>query len=100
MLAFENIFTLKNVLIYLLIINIVSFGIMWYDKHEAKINEWRVPEKTLFILALLGGSLGEMIGMYTFHHKTKKWYFKYGFPIIMICQIVLVLFLNLKVFNV
>ena len=87
--------TTKNIIIYLLIINIVNFWIMWYDKQEAKKQEWRVSERTLFILTLLGGSIGGIAGMYTFHHKTKKWYFKYGYPIILICQIMLTIYLTI-----
>lgn len=90
---FSQIFTSRNIIIYLLVINIVNFWIMWYDKHEAKKQEWRVSEKTLFILTLLGGSIGGIVGMYAFHHKTKKWYFKYGYPIILICQILLGMYL-------
>ena len=57
--------------------NIITFILMGYDKHEAKINQWRVSEKALFMFAIFGGSIGGLIGMYVFHHKTKKWYFKY-----------------------
>lgn len=78
---------------YFLVINLISFLLMWYDKHEAKIGEWRVKESTLFGFALFGGSIGGLLGMKVFHHKTKKWYFKYGFPIIIILQIVLTIFL-------
>ena len=91
-----QIFTIKNIIIYLLTRNIVNFGIMWYDKQEAKKREWRVSEKTLFILTLLGGSIGGIAGMYIFHHKTKKWYFKYGYPIILICQIMLAIYLMIN----
>lgn len=91
----EQTLTTKNIIIYLLIINIVNFWIMWYDKQEAKKQEWRVRERTLFILTLLGGSIGGIAGMYTFHHKTKKWYFKYGYPIILICQIMLTIYLTI-----
>ena len=78
---------------YFLVINLISFLLMWYDKHEAKIGEWRVKESTLFGFALFGGSIGGLIGMKVFHHKTKKWYFKYGFPIIIILQVVLMIYL-------
>lgn len=78
---------------YFLVINLISFLLMWYDKHEAKIGEWRVKESTLFGFALFGGSIGGLLGMKVFHHKTKKWYFKYGFPIIIILQIVLTIYL-------
>ncbi len=90
------IFTTKNIIIYLLVINILTFLIMWWDKHEAKIGDWRVSEKTLFVFSILGGSIGGIAGMYIFRHKTKKWYFKFGFPIILILQIILVIYLCIK----
>ena len=64
---------------------------MGYDKHEAKKGNWRVSEKTLFTLVALGGSIGGIMGMFTFRHKTKKWYFRFGFPIILILQILVVI---------
>lgn len=88
----NSIFTTQNILIYILIINVITFFIMWFDKHEAKIGDWRVPERTLFMLVLLGGGIGGIAGMYVFRHKTRKWYFKIGFPAILIMQIVLVIY--------
>ena len=64
---------------------------MGFDKHEAKKGNWRVSEKTLFTLVVLGGSIGGILGMFTFRHKTKKWYFRFGFPIILILQILVVI---------
>jgi uncharacterized membrane protein YsdA (DUF1294 family) len=64
---------------------------MGYDKHEAKKGNWRISEKTLFTLVVIGGSIGGIIGMFTFRHKTKKWYFRFGFPIILILQILVVI---------
>ncbi len=87
----SQLLTTKNILIYLIFINILTFLTMWYDKHEAKTNSWRISEKTLFILTLIGGSIGGIAGMYTFRHKTQKWYFKYGFPAILIVQIVIII---------
>ncbi|MCH5279254.1 MAG: DUF1294 domain-containing protein [Christensenellaceae bacterium] len=72
---------------YLIIINIIGFGSMGIDKARAKKNAWRIKEKTLFIIALIGGSLGSNIGMYTFRHKTKHWYFVVFMPLILIAQI-------------
>lgn len=92
----QGIFTLKNIIIYLSVINIVTFLIMWYDKHEAKIGDWRVSEKALFGFCLFGGSIGGILGMYVFRHKTQKWYFKIGFPLILICQIALIIYLNVR----
>ena len=87
----NSIFTTQNILIYILIINVITFFMMWFDKHEAKIGDWRVPERTLFLLVLLGGGIGGIAGMYVFRHKTRKWYFKIGFPAILIMQIILVI---------
>lgn len=91
-----QLFTTKNIIIYILIINIITFLTMWYDKHEAKKGEWRISEKALFLLVALGGGIGGIAGMYTFRHKTKKWYFKYGFPIITILEIVGAIYLKVK----
>ena len=83
-------------IIYLLIINIVGFGIMFWDKKKAKYGRWRIPEKTLLSIALLGGSIGTMIGMYTFRHKTQKIKFILGFPTILISEIVIILYFLIK----
>ncbi len=69
--------------IYLLCINIISFAAMGIDKRRAIRRAWRIPELTLFILAIAGGSLGAFCGMHLFHHKTKHWYFLYGLPLIL-----------------
>ncbi len=82
---------INNVLIYLLIINILGFLAMGVDKWKAKHNSWRIPEKTLFIFAFLGGGIGTIVGMYTFRHKTKKLYFTIGMPVILILEIALVI---------
>lgn len=74
-------------LFYLLAINLLAFLIYGVDKWKAKREKWRVPEKTLFLLALLGGSVGALAGMRAFHHKTRKWYFRFGIPTILILQI-------------
>lgn len=71
---------------------------MFFDKQKAKRGKWRVPEKTLFLFALLGGSLGTTLGMNVFRHKTKHWYFKFGMPLIFILQIVAYIYLKVKVF--
>lgn len=81
---------IKEILIvYLVIINLVGIFIMWSDKHKAKKGAWRIKEKTLFMVALLGGALGTTCGMFWFRHKTKHWYFKYGFSLILIAEAVL-----------
>lgn len=85
---------LKNILIYFLVMNIITFLIMGYDKHEAKVNQWRISEKALFLFCLFGGSIGGICGMYAFRHKTQKWYFKIGFPLILIIQIGIIIYMN------
>ena len=91
----QAIFTTRNIIIYLVVINIFTFLAMWWDKHEAKVGDWRISEKALFILVLLGGGIGGILGMYVFRHKTKKWYFRFGFPIILILEIILAVYLTL-----
>ena len=85
---------LKNILIYFLVMNIITFLLMGYDKHEAKVNQWRISEKALFLFCLFGGSIGGICGMYAFRHKTQKWYFKIGFPLILIIQIGIIIYMN------
>ena len=79
---------IKLLLIYFAVINLIGFFAMFLDKQKAKKNKWRIPEKTLFFIALLGGSLGTTFGMNTFRHKTKHWYFKFGMPAILILQVI------------
>ena len=83
--------------IILVILNIVSFSLMAYDKHCAIAGKWRVPEKTLFIATACFGGLGGVLGMTLCHHKTRHWYFKLFFPILLAVQIVL-LFAGYKLF--
>lgn len=92
----QQIFTLKNLIIYLICINLIGFFIMWLDKRKAKKGNWRIPEKTLFIITALGGGIGTIAGMYTFRHKTQKLNFVIGFPVITILEIILVLHLIFK----
>lgn len=83
------------ILLYLLIINAVSFLLMLVDKLKAKKNLWRIPESTLLTSAVLGGSIGALAGMYTFRHKTKHLKFTLGVPLILIVQIALAVWLLL-----
>ena len=87
-----DIFSVKNIIIYLVLINIIGFLAMFIDKKKAQRGDWRIPEKTLFIITLLGGGIGTITGMYTFRHKTKKLKFTIGFPTILISEIVLVVY--------
>ena len=68
----KNIFTMQNIIIYLIIINIIGFLVMYIDKQKAKKGKWRIPEKTIFIITVLGGGIGTISGMYAFRHKTQK----------------------------
>lgn len=83
-------FVIIVILIYLLIINVIAFALMGIDKGKAKKGAWRISEKSLFLSAILGGSIGAIAGMQAFRHKTKHWYFKYGMPAILILQLVIV----------
>ena len=85
----QEIFTTKNIIIYLISINIIGFLIMWLDKRKAIKGSWRIPEKTLFIITAIGGGIGTIAGMYTFRHKTKKLNFIIGLPLITILEIIL-----------
>ena len=80
---------LKFLLIYIIIINVLGFFIMGIDKKKAEKHAWRIPEKTLFLVSLIGGSIGTLLGMYVFRHKTKHWYFVIGMPLILIVHIIL-----------
>ena len=70
----------------LLLLNLISFFLMQHDKQCAKKNQRRVPEKTLFLSAALFGALGGTLGMFVFRHKTKHWYFRVFFPLMMVLQ--------------
>lgn len=80
--------------IYLVIINLASFFMYGIDKRRAKKNKWRISEKTLLIMAAVGGSVGAMLGMTKFRHKTQKWKFKLLIPIFLILQVILLVYLG------
>ena len=92
----QEIFTIKNIIIYFVIINILGFLIMYIDKQKAKKGKWRIPEKTLFIITALGGGIGTIAGMYLFRHKTQKLKFVLGFPTILISEIIIVAYILIK----
>ena len=75
--------------VYLIIINLIGFGIMGVDKKRAIRGAWRISEASLFATALLGGALGCTLGMHHFRHKTRHWHFKYGMPAIFVAQVLL-----------
>ena len=86
-------------IIYFLLINIAGLLSMHIDKKRAIKSKWRIPEKTLFLIAIIGGSIGSILGMHLFRHKTKHWYFLYGMPCILILQIIAALLLSGKFFQ-
>ena len=75
---------------YLIVINIVTFLVYGIDKVKAKQGSWRISEATLLILAVIGGSIGALLGMQVLHHKTMHKKFKYGLPLILLGQIAIV----------
>jgi uncharacterized membrane protein YsdA (DUF1294 family) len=75
--------------VYLILINLISLFVMGLDKYRAKHRMWRIPERTLFLLAIVGGSVGSILGMYFFRHKTKHAKFVFGFWTIFLIQCVL-----------
>ena len=88
----SNPVNLKYTICYLIAVNIFGFLIMGIDKFKAKKGYWRTPEKTLFIVTLIGGGIGTVAGMYTFRHKTKKAKITIGLPTILISEICLVVY--------
>lgn len=85
---------LKNIIIYLLVINVLGFLAMGFDKWKAKRGKWRTPEDSLFMFTILGGGIGTIVGIYTFRHKTKKLKFTIGMPAILILEILLFIYLQ------
>ncbi len=69
--------------LYLLAVNLTAFCLMGLDKRRARREAWRIPEKILFLPVLLGGGLGGVLGMRTFRHKTRHWYFRFGYPLLL-----------------
>lgn len=80
---------MKYLFIYLVVINFIGFVIMFIDKKRAIKKKYRIPEKNLFLVALIGGSLGTTLGMEMFRHKTRHWYFKWGMPLLLVIQLIL-----------
>ena len=81
--------------IYLLLINAAGFLLMLIDKQKAVHHRWRIPERVLFLTAILGGSPGSILGMRVFHHKTLHPQFSIGMPVILVLQICLAIILNI-----
>lgn len=84
------------IIAYLICINLAGFASMGLDKKRAIQHEWRIPETTLFLIALLGGSLGSIAGMQLFRHKTRHWYFVCGMPAIFFVELALALWFVLQ----
>ena len=87
---------MKYLYIWLIVINIITFAVFGIDKKKAIDGKFRISESALFLLSLLGGSLGGFIAMYTFHHKTRKWYFKLGIPLILVAWSAMIAWLVFK----
>lgn len=83
--------------VYAIIINIAGFAAMGIDKSRARRRAWRIPEARLFLIALLGGSAGSLIGMHFFRHKTRHWYFVWGMPAILTVQAASVIYLLYRI---
>ncbi len=90
---------MNTAVIYLILMNLIGFGLMGVDKQRARRRDWRIPEKVLFGAALLGGSVGVWAGMYLFHHKTRHWYFVVGMPLILAVQAALVWYFRPMLFG-
>lgn len=77
----------------MIFINLAGFIVVAVDKLKARRKAWRIPERTLFWFALIGGSVGVYAGLLTFRHKTRKWYFMWGIPFIFLIQIAIAIYL-------
>ena len=75
------------IITYVITINLIAFFLMGLDKWKARKRAWRIPEVTLFLFSIFGGSIGSILGMFLFHHKTRHWYFVVGLPAILALQI-------------
>jgi len=86
--------------IYFILINIVAFFTMFIDKHKSKNNKWRIPEKRIWSLAILGGATGAAIGMYSFRHKTRHLTFAFFLPFLSLLHWLLISYLVINDINV
>lgn len=82
--------TTQLIIIYLIAINVITFLVYGIDKWKAKRSKWRIPEATLLGLAVIGGSIGAWLGMKVWHHKTMHKKFKFGLPVIIIIQLLMI----------
>ena len=81
---------IKIIALAIAVMNVLAFALMGIDKHRAKAGKWRIKEATLFLVTGLFGGLGGTLGMFAFRHKTKHWYFKIGFPALLVVQVILI----------
>lgn len=88
-----SLFFWKLLLVWMLTASLVAFVLMGVDKRRARGERWRIRERTLFLPVLLGGGLGGTLGMALFHHKTRHWYFRFGFPLLLLLQLAALLWL-------
>ena len=86
---------IKNIVLYIFIINILGLLAMGLDKLKAKHGSWRIPENTLFMFTILGGGIGTIAGIYLFRHKTRKLKFTIGMPLILILEIIIIVYFSL-----
>ncbi len=91
---------LRLIISYLIIVNMIGFALMGIDKRRAIRRSFRIPEATLFLVAVIGGSLGSILGMYTFRHKTRHRIFTIGMPIILIIQIAITVAVVMSPFEI
>lgn len=89
-------FMQKYIVIVILILNIFGFILVSLDKYKAKNRLWRIPERTFFLLSILGGGIGVYIGLFFFNHKTRHWYFVTIIPLIILAQIIAIYYLSNK----
>lgn len=86
-------------ILYLLAMNLIGLAVMGIDKHRARVRAWRIPERTLFLVSIAGGSLGTWLGMYVFRHKTKHWYFVVWMPVIAAVHAGILVWLHIRYFR-
>lgn len=89
---------MKYFLLWVLCASLLDFALMGVDKRKARHDRWRVPERAFFCVALLGGTPGALLGMWTFRHKTRHWYFRYGLPALLLVQLALGTWIAVRVF--
>lgn len=93
-----NELVIRLLLVYLALSNLLSLSLFGIDKWKAKHTKWRISEKTLLLVASIGGSIGAWVGMKLWHHKTQHKKFKYGVPLIFIIQLAALLFASYKIY--